>query len=236
MSFAFSLLAGAAGFCVVLLVFPRVRSIRALALDGLRHVHGGTEGGRSFLSGFMAARRLEGIRGQLPGGLLAMSTSVRAGLSLAQALSAAGERLGGQLGAELGRVAGDTAMGGTMESALAGFERRVALPEVRMLVAGLNLARTTGASLAPLLERIAETLRERERMRGQLRALTAQGRLSGWVVGLTPVALLMVMGAVDPGFVRPLFTTPAGLLLLGVAVVLEALGALAIRAVVRVEA
>jgi tight adherence protein B len=127
-------------------------------------------------------------------------------------------------------------MGGTMESALAGFERRVALPEVRMLVAGLNLARTTGASLAPLLERIAETLRERERMRGQLRALTAQGRLSGWVVGLTPVALLMVMGAVDPGFVRPLFTTPAGLLLLGVAVVLEALGALAIRAVVRVEA
>lgn len=184
---------------------------------------------------FMSARRIEAVRGQMAGALLAMSTSVRAGLSLSQAMASAGERTPAPLGDELARVSGELALGGTMEQALRSLEKRIPLPEMRMLVAGLELARSTGASLAPLLDRLAETLRERERFRGQLRAMTAQGRLSGWVVGLVPVALLGVMALVDPGFVRPLFVTPAGWMLLATAVVLEGLGALAIRAMVRVE-
>jgi len=171
----------------------------------------------------------------MTGALLAMSTSVRAGLSLSQALGAAGERTPAPLGEELTRVSGELALGGTMEAALRGMEKRIPLPEMRMLVAGLELARTTGASLAPLLDRLAETLRERERLRGQLRAMTAQGRLSGWVVGMVPVALLGVMSLIDPGFVRPLFATPAGWMLLGSAVFLEGLGALTIRAMMRVD-
>lgn len=236
MVFLFALLAGTGAAFLVLAVMARAGTLEAR----LRFLAGPARAGillGGLLPGkLMAARKLGQARDALPGALLAMSTSVRAGLSLTQAIAAAGERTGGSLGAELGRVAGETALGGTLESALAAFERRVPLPEVRLLVAGLNLARVTGASLAPLLDRVAETLRERERVRGQVRALTAQGRLSGVVVGLTPVALVAVMGTVDPDFVRPLFTTPAGWLLLGVAAVLEALGALAIRAVVRVEA
>jgi tight adherence protein B len=103
------------------------------------------------------------------------------------------------------------------------------------MTAGLSLARATGGSLAPLLDTLAETLRERERLRGQVRALTAQGRLSGYVVGATPVVMLLVMWLIDPAFVAPVFTTPLGYGMLAAAAVLEALGAVGIRAVVRIE-
>jgi len=104
-----------------------------------------------------------------------------------------------------------------------------------MLVAGLELSRSTGASLAPLLDRLAGNLRDREQLRGQLRTLTAQGRLSGWIIGAVPAVLLGVMWIIDPGFIRPLFATPAGWVLLGTAVILEGLGALVIHALVQVE-
>jgi tight adherence protein B len=181
------------------------------------------------------ARRFARIRAQLPEALGAMSTAVRAGLSLPQALRETAARTPAPLGAELAAVEQQTALGGTLDAALAALERRVPLPEVRLLVSGLGLARATGASLAPLLDRIAATLRERERLRGQVRALTAQGRLSGWVVGVTPVVLLGVMLAVDPAFLDPMLRSPAGWGLLGLAAVLETAGALLIRAVVAVE-
>jgi len=184
---------------------------------------------------FFHARRLSRFRAQLPSALVVLSTSVRAGLSLPQAVQAASEQIPAPAGEEFGAVARDTALGGTIDAGLAALEKRAPLPEVRFLVAGLSLARATGGSLAPLLDSIAETLRERERLRGQARALTAQGRLSGWVVGAVPVVMLVVMYLIDPVFVSPLFTTPPGWIMLGTAAVLETLGALGIRAVVAID-
>jgi tight adherence protein B len=183
----------------------------------------------------LATRRLARLRAQLPQGLGTLSTSVRAGLSLPQALAQGADAIPSPLGDELRRITREIALGGTLEASLSAFERRAPLPEIRLLVAALNLARSTGGSLAPLLDQLTETLRERERLRGHVKTLTAQGRLSGWVVGLMPVVLLIVVSAVDPEFLAPLLHTPAGLVLLGVAIVLELIGAVAIRAVVRVE-
>lgn len=188
-----------------------------------------------WLERMVAARRADRIRAQLVEGLTATATSVRAGLSLPQALQAAAGRAPDPLGLELRAIVEDAARGATLEAALESFEARARLPEVRLLVATLKLARATGGNLAPLLDQLAETLRERERVRGQVRALTAQGRLSAWVVGATPVALLAVMTLVDPSFPRPLVTTPVGWGLLAAAATLEGLGALALRAVVRVD-
>jgi len=188
-----------------------------------------------WLSRLLAARRLERIRAQLPEAIVGLATSVRAGLSLPQAVQAAGKQVPDPLGREFRAVASATSLGATLETALDGFEARIGLPEARLLVAGLKLARTTGGSLGPLLDRLAETLRERERLRGHVKVLTAQGRLSGWVVGGMPVALLLVMSLVDPAFTRPLLTTPVGWAMLSAAVVLEGLGVFMIRAIVKVE-
>ncbi len=190
---------------------------------------------RSWIDRLLNARRLNRLRGQLPEALMVVSTSVRAGLSLPQALKTASTQLTGPAGEEFRRIVSDMQLGSTLEAALTGFERRSPLPEVKLLVAGLKLARTTGGNLVPLLSQLVETLRERERLRGQFKMLTAQGRLSGWVVGLTPVALVGIMALVDPQFVRPLWTTDIGLIMLAVAVALEVLGAVAICAIVKVE-
>jgi len=189
----------------------------------------------SWLGRILAARRLERIRAQLPEALVGLATSVRAGLSLPQAIQAAGKQVPDPLGAEFRTIASAQGAGATLEQGLDAFEARSPLPEVNLLVAGLKLARTTGGSLAPLLDRMAATVRDRERLRGQVAVLTAQGRLSGWVVGSMPAVLVFVMALVDPGFVRPLLVTPAGWALLAAAVVLEGLGIFMIRAIVRVE-
>ncbi len=229
----FALLAAAAVAALVPALAPRlaalVRGLPSLFRPGFPGAHAHP------LDRFLASRRLEEMRVRLPEALLAMASSVRAGLSLPQAIPAAAGRVGGRLGRELERVSGDLAMGGTLETALAGLGRRVPLPEMRLALGGLNLARSTGAPLAPLLDRISAAVRERERLRGQLRTMTAQGRLSGWVVGLMPPVLVVVMAVIDPEFMRPLVATPAGWLLLAAAAVMELLGMLAIRAVVRVE-
>ena len=189
----------------------------------------------SSLSRLLRARRVARVREQLPAALGTISTSVRAGLSLPQALQAASEQVPDPAGGELRTVVAETRMASTLDEALDRLGARVPLPEVGFLVSGLKLSRATGGNLAPLLDRLAETLRERERLRGQFRTLTAQARLSGWVVGLTPVALLAIMSVLDPEFVAPLWGTGAGWVLLGVAALLEILGVLAIRAVVRTE-
>lgn len=188
-----------------------------------------------WLDRIFAARRLERIRAQLPEAIVGLATSVRAGLSLPQAVQAAGERVPEPLGPEFRAVGEACALGATLERALDALERRAPLAETRLLVAGCKLSRVTGGALAPLLDRLADTLRERERLRGQVRALTAQGRLSGAVVGSLPVLLLGGMAVFDPAFLRPMVSTPAGWLMLGAAVCLELLGLFAIRAVTRVE-
>lgn len=184
---------------------------------------------------WLARRRGDRLRDQLPEGLGALATSVRAGLSLPQALATAGGTVAEPLGGEFRRIVEEVRLGGTLDRALDGLEARVPLPDVTLLVAGLKLARSTGGGLAPLLDRVAESVRERARLRGHVRALTAQGRLSGWVVGSMPVVLLVLMAFIDPAFIRPLVATPAGWLILAAAAVLEGFGALTIRAVIRVE-
>ena len=230
-----ALLSGIVCAALTACAIPRISGMISKFNKSAARVRAGFSLSSGLIEGFLARRRTGAVRAQMTGALLAMSTSVRAGLSLSQALAAAGIRTPKPLGDELARVSAELALGGSMEAALRGLEARIPIPEMRMLVAGLELARTTGASLAPLLDRLAETLRERERLRGQLRAMTAQGRLSGWVVGMVPVALLGVMSLIDPEFVRPLFSTPAGWMMLGAAVFLEGLGALTIRAMMRVE-
>ena len=188
-----------------------------------------------WLDRIFAARRLDAIRAQLPEAIVGMATSVRAGLSLPQALQSAGDRTPAPLGPEFKSVADAAALGATLERSLDALERRTPLAEIRLLVAGLKLSRATGGSLAPLLDRLADTLRERERLRGQVRTLTAQGRMSGLVVGGMPLLLLGVMAVFDPAFLAPMLGTPAGWVMLGMAAGLELLGMVTIRAVTRVD-
>ena len=234
MPYLLAFLSGLACAALTAFAMPHIYSLMLKIRHTASRARAGFAGGGGLVERLVRGHRIGKMREQLSGALMTLSSSVRAGLSLPQAVGAAGARIPAPLGTELVRVSEELALGGSMDTAMRNLERRVPVPEMGMLVAGLELSRTTGASLAPLLDRLAETIREREQLRGQLRTMTAQGRLSGWVVGSVPLVLLVAMGIIDPDFVRPLFQTPAGWLLLGVAAVLEAAGALTIRMIVRV--
>lgn len=187
-----------------------------------------------------AARQREAQLGeQLPQLLESLSAALRAGQSLPQALESARADMPEPSAGWLAGVQASVRLGQAPEKVLEEAADALQGPlaaDWRLLATGVAIQRDSGGDLAGLLDQLAETLRERQRLLAQARALTAQGRLSAWVVGLLPVALLVALEIIDPDMLSPLFTTPQGWAMLAAAVVLEALGVLVLRTIVRIEA
>jgi tight adherence protein B len=187
----------------------------------------------------MESRRKAAFCSQLCDCLSTMAAALRAGQSLQQALSTVAEEARQPSAARGAELASQVRMGTEVDAAL----DRMALDmagtpaqaDLAILASAVGVNRAAGGNLAEVFQRQVETQRERERLRGQVDALTAQGRLSSWVVGLLPLGLLMALKALDPDLAAPLFTTPAGWGLLAAGAVLELIGALMIRRIVSIE-
>jgi tight adherence protein B len=174
-----------------------------------------------------ARRRARAIDERLPDALRALAAELGAGRTLEHALSSTAERTPAPLGNALAGAAGAHARGDRLDEALA-----EALPPsdaVRLLAAGVGLQRRLGGDLPRLCRELAHTLEERARVEADVRSMTAQARWSAMAVPLLPPLGLLAMLAVDPVGVRLLFTTPPGLALVAVALVLDAAGAVIIR-------
>ncbi len=102
-------------------------------------------------------------------------------------------------------------------------------------VLAVNIQREVGGNLAEILDTVADTLRERAMLRRQVKVLTAEGRLSAWVLSLLPVAIGLYMAAVNPSYIGLLVTTTMGLVMLGTAIVLMVLGILWMRKIVNID-
>ena len=186
-----------------------------------------------------AHRRQMQLGEQLPQLLESLSAAMRAGQSLPQALESARADMPEPSAGWLAGVQASVRLGQAPEKVLE--EAAEALKgslasDLRLLATGVAIQRDSGGDLAGLLDQLAETLRERQRLVAQARALTAQGRLSAWVVGLLPVALVIALEMIDPDMMSPLFNTAQGWGMLAAAVVLEAMGVLVLRTIVRIEA
>jgi tight adherence protein B len=174
---------------------------------------------------------------QLPDAVRSIARGLRAGQSVDAALQEAGRSLPDPAGREFLRVREELALGVPFEEAVRHLaERHAGVTELRFLSAALGLQRRTGGSLGELLEPLAQTLADRAALRREVRALTAEGRATAWVIGALPVAFLAVTGFVRPEYASLLFEDPTGRLLLAAAVALEIAGFAAMRRMVRVEA
>jgi tight adherence protein B len=111
----------------------------------------------------------------------------------------------------------------------------VGSPDFRWAVLAVNIQREVGGNLAEILDNVADTLRERAMIRRQIRVLTAEGRLSAWVLTCLPIAIGVYMFAVNPDYIGTLFTTTIGLIMLGVAAVLLLVGVLWMRKIVDID-
>ena len=189
---------------------------------------------RAYLT-YRTVRRLEQMDRQLVDLLSLMSSSVRAGFSLLQALDSAASRIGPPLQVEVDRVLTDVRLGQRMEEALRAWSNRVPSGHVRLLVTAMIVQRSAGGNLAEVLDNLAKTMRERVELRNQVNALTAYPRMTARVIALYPLGVALVMTLLNPDLYGALWTEPSGWVLLGAALVMNGLAFITLRKVSRVD-
>lgn len=161
---------------------------------------------------------------QLPDALLALSSALRSGASLGSALGNLVQDIEPPLSQEFALVLREQRVGIPLMTALNNLHMRIPLEGVKMSTTLMNVASTSGGSLADLLEKLSETLRERLHMSMKIDVLTSQGKMQAWVVGALPLLLLAVLSQIDPDSVQLLFETNAGRTVLLIVFLLESCG------------
>ncbi len=179
--------------------------------------------------------RVNALNGQLPEALMNVSNSLKAGFGLLQALSSASEQLSHPISTELNRTIHEMNIGSTAEEALVGLSERCGSYDLDIVVTAILVQRTVGGNLGEILDTVADTMRERIRIRGEIQTLTAQQKLTGAVIGLLPIGLGVLFQITSPGYISPLFTTLTGQFLIGTAMVMECIGLLVIQRILKIE-
>ncbi len=172
---------------------------------------------------------------QLPDNLDVVASGLRAGHSLVGGLSLVVKDAAQPSRSEFQRVVADEQLGVPLEDALSVVARRMQSRDVEQVALVSSLQRETGSNSAEVLDRVIESIRERAALRRLVRSLTAQGRLSRWVVTFLPVGLLLVISAINPTYMKPLFTHTSGRVVLAVGVIMIVCGSLVIKKIVDIK-
>jgi tight adherence protein B len=181
------------------------------------------------------SKRADRLREQLPDVLTIMASSLRAGHSFLQSLDTVAKEIAPPAAAEFQRVVAEIRLGRPAEDALESLAVRVGSPDFKWAVLAVNIQREVGGNLAEILDTVADTLRERAMLRRQIKVLTAEGRLSAWVLGLLPFAIALYMYAVNPSYIGVLFDSVYGIIMIIVALVLLALGIFWMKKIVDID-
>ncbi len=185
--------------------------------------------------GWLRRRRIERIEAQLPDALLMVAGAARAGLSLTSAVRQVSVELPPPLVQEFQLMQHEQRLGVSLDDALENLAHRVPVQSVKLMVSAMRIASETGGGLAETLERTAATLRSQHAMELKIRALTAQGKLQAWVVGLLPVFLLWVLTRMEPEAMALLWSTRTGWAVLAAVAVMEFFGVWIIRRIVTID-
>jgi tight adherence protein B len=197
-----------------------------------------------FLVGYMLPRfwvgrrisgRLNAFNKQLPDTITLLSNSLRAGSSFLQSIELVSREGGPPMSEEMGRVVREVNLGLGMEEALHNLVRRIKSDDLDLMVTAIGIQQQVGGNLAEILDTIAFTIRERVRIKGEINTLTAQGRVSGYLVAFLPIGLGVALNAINPAFMAPLFSETIGRILIGVGAVMMTIGFLAIRKITDIK-
>ncbi|PVX34003.1 type II secretion system F family protein [Janthinobacterium sp. 78] len=181
------------------------------------------------------AARLKKIEAQLPEAADFLARALRAGHSFSNVLQMVGDELNEPISGEFKMAHEEINYGVPMNEALQNLAARIPLTDLRYLVIAVLVQRESGGSLAEVLVSIACIIRARLKLLGQVRVLSAEGRMSAWVLGLMPVVMIGVMALVNPQYIRLLWTDPSGIKLLWYAAGMVALGVVWMRNVIRIR-
>jgi tight adherence protein B len=181
---------------------------------------------------FVRYRRLSNFEKALAHAIDMMARSLRAGHSIAASIDIVAQGSPEPAASEFAEVFRQQNFGLPLRDALLQMLDRMPSQDLRVLVTAMLVQRETGGNLVEILDRTVFVIRERQRIRGEIRTQTAQGRLTGWILTLLPVALLVLINLTDPGYSKILLTDPTGHKLLYAGLVLIGLGAFTIRQII----
>jgi tight adherence protein B len=180
-------------------------------------------------------KRIRTLVEQLPEVFDLMGQALRAGHSLASAIQLVSQQMPDPIAGEFARVFHEQNLGITIEEALTNMTKRADQMDVRFFVTAVLIQRQTGGDLAEVLDKIGKVIRDRIQLFGVVRALTAEGRLSGWVLLLLPILVFCGMWVVNPDYARELTDTESGRMMLGTAIAMDLMGMAMIKKIVSIK-
>ena len=179
--------------------------------------------------------RIRRFSDQLVDTLSLMSNSLKSGYSFLQGMEAVAREMPPPASEEFGQALQDLRMGATVEEALHRMWERVPSDDLDMIITAILINRTAGGNLSEVLDNIAYTIRERIRIMREVRTLTAQERLSGYIIGALPVVLLVLISMLNPSYANTLLHTTSGQVMLAGAFILELIGFWMIKRILAIE-
>ena len=171
----------------------------------------------------------------LPEAVDLMSRGLRAGHATTAVLEMVGQEIAEPVASEFRALHEEQTLGLTLRDAMINLVNRVPLDDVRFLTTAILLQRETGGNLAQILDKTAVVMRERARLRGQLRIYTAQGRITGWILCIMPFVMFGLLTVVNRKYESILFTDPTGLHMLYFGLIMMVIGVLLIRKIINVK-
>jgi tight adherence protein B len=181
------------------------------------------------------AKRVRLFDDQLVDGLVLIANALKSGYSFMQGMEAIAREMPEPMGAEFEQALSEVRVGGAVEESLVGISQRVRSMDFELVVTAMIIQRQVGGNMSEILSNIAYTVRERHRILREVRVLTAQERLSGYIIACLPVFLILILSVINPGYIGGMVAQTSGRLMLGLGFVMELLGLLVIRKIVDID-
>lgn len=180
-------------------------------------------------------QRLKKLEAQLPDALDLMTRALRAGHAFSAGLKMAGEEMAEPIAGELRIVHDEVNFGVSLQQALTHLSDRVPLTDLRYFVVAVLIQRDSGGNLTEVLGNLSRLIRERAKLMAKVKVLSAEGRLSAWILALMPFALAGLLNVMNPKFMSVLWTDPIGISIVKYLLVMMAIGVLVLRRIVRIR-
>ncbi len=185
--------------------------------------------------GMRKRRRLNAFNDQLGDSITLLANSLRSGFSIVQSMETVAQQLPDPIATEFHRVTQEIALGLHYEEALNNMLGRVPSDDLDLMITAINIQGKVGGNLAEILDTIGHTIRERVRIKGEIRVLTAQQMISGYILTALPVVLGLVLYLINKTYIGRMFQDPCGWIMIGVAAIMIGIGFVIIRKIVDIE-
>ena len=181
------------------------------------------------------SKRLNKLNSQLPDMLTMMANALKSGFGLMQSMDLVAKELEHPIATDIRRMLQDINVGSSTEEALQGLAQRSGSSDLDIVVTAMLIQQSTGGNLAEILETVGHTMRERIRIRGEIKTLTTQQVMTGFIIGLLPVFIALAISVLNPEYISLLFTRTVGQIMLAGGVMMEFIGMFIIKKILDIE-